>query len=374
MKLDKEAWDKFIDEKNPLLVSCFKSTEHGLDHFSKRKTEDQRRFCITEIDQGIELFFKGILLKVGKKPYEMSFKSLLRKVKPFLEISEAEETLILELHGERNRCQHEGKVPGSVQTEYLVHSTLRFLLDKADEFLGITPEDMTKKIPGLLTMSSKEAEIGDLPKKPEILKYLESAATVFLVQGDFNLAFSQISLALQKFIDILYQYEGGSELAGYSIKPPHRRISDFDPRNLIREEISSMLPFLKMEFEKLSLQFSKIPFDLTVHVELVPMTAYAIEKLRFLRKEKALDPKICDRALKLLRLDLLRSMELGLPRRTQRLFEKYFEKSFTFDFLVSELVFVRNCIASNPISRRVLDKYNEERNQALFGRLKRKND
>lgn len=359
MKLDREAWDKFIEEKNPLLVSCFKSIEHGLDHFSKRDKEDKRRFCIAEIDQGLELFFKGVLLKVGKKPYEMQFSTLLRKVNPVLDISEAEETLISELHEERNRCQHEGKIPGSVQTEHLVHSTLRFFLEKAEGFLGMTPEDMTKRIPGLLTMSSKEAEIGELPRKPDILKYLEDAATTFLVQGDFNLAFSQISLALQKFIDILYDYEGG-------------RIGNFDPRSLIRGEITSLLPILRVEFKKLNLQFGKIPFNFTVPVELVPMTAYAIEELSFLRRENALDPEICEHALKLLRLDLLRSMEPVLPRKIQKLLEKYFEKIFTFEFIISELLFVRNRITSNAISRHVLDKYHEERNQALFRRLKKR--
>lgn len=372
MKLDKEAWDKFIDERNPLLVSCFKSIEHGLDHFSRRDKEDERSFCITEMDQGIELFFKGILLKVGKKPYKMSFDKLQSRVKPLLEISEAEETLISELHEERNRCQHEGKIPGSVQTEHLVHSTLRFFLDKADKFLGITPEDMTEKIPGLLGMGSKEAETPKLPKKPDILKYLEDAAKAFLVVGDFNLAFSQIAFALQKFIDILYEYEGGSPLTGYSIEPPHMRISDFDPRRLIKEEITSLLPILEVEFTKLDLQFSKIPFDFTVHVELVPMTAYAIEELSFLRRKNVLDSKICERALKLLRLDLLRSIEPVLRRKIQRSLENYFKKLFTFEFILGELVFVRNCITSNAITKRVLEKYHEERHQALFGRLKSK--
>jgi hypothetical protein len=361
MKLDRAAWNKFIEEKNPLLVSCFKSIEHGLDHFRKRNKEDERRFCLAEMDQGIELFFKGILLRVGTKPYEIRFSNLLHKVKPILDISEAEETLILELHDERNRSQHEGKIPGSVETEHLVHSTLRFFLNKAEEFLGITPEDMTEMIPGLLTMSLKEAEIGEPPRKPDILKYLEDAATTFLVQGDFNLAFSQISLALQKFIDILYDYEGG-------------HIGGFDPRNLIGEEITSLLPILRIEFKKLNLQFSKIPFDFTVPVELVPMTAYAIEELSFLRKKNVLDPEICERALKLLRLDLLHSMEPVLPRKIQRFLKKYFGKIFTFEFVISEFLFVRNQITSNAISRRVLDKYNEERNQAFFGGLKRESD
>ena len=371
MKLDKEAWDKFIDERNPLLVSCFKSIEHGLDHFRKREKEDQRRFCITEIDQGIELFFKGILLKVGKKPYKMSFEKLQTRVKPLLKMSEAEETLISELHEERNRCQHEGKIPGSVQTEHLVHSALRFFLGKADKFLGISPEDMIEKIPGLLGMGSKEAEIREPPKKPDILKYLEHGATTLLVVGDFASAFSQISLALQKFIETLYYYEGGPSLAGYSIEPPHRRVSDFDPRKLIRKEISSFLPTLKVEFEKMKLHFDEMPFKVEASVELVPITAYAIEELSFLRRKNLLNSEIFERALKILRFDLLRSMETILPRKIQRSLEKYFEKLFTFRFILNELVFVRNCITSNRISRHVLEKYHEERNQALFGRRAR---
>lgn len=371
MKLDKKAWDKFIDERNPLLVSCFKSIEHGLDHFSKRDEEDERRFCITQIDQGIELFFKGILLKSGKRPYEMSFDNILHKMKHLLDLSESEETLILELHKERNRCQHEGKVPGSVQTEHLVHSTLRFFLYKAEKYLEITPEDMTNRIPGLLSIGTKKAEIRKPPRKPDILKYLENGATTFLVVGDFKLAFSQISLALQKFIETLYDYEGGPPLAGYSIEPPHRRVSDFDPRSLIKEEISSLLPTLKVEFEKMKLKFSAMPFKLEASVQLVPMTAYAIKKLSFLRRKNLLDSEVSEHALRLLHLDLLRSMEPVLPHKIQRSLEKYFEKLFTFRFILDEFVFVRNCITSDAISRHVLKKYNEERQQALFEALKK---
>jgi len=366
MKFNKDAWDKYIAERNPLIVSSLKSFGHTLKHFGKRNNEDDRRFCLVEIDQAIELFFKGILLSRGKNPYYMRFQRLLKEVKPILELSEKDEILISRLHEKRDVCQHEGEIPGTNETEYLVHSALRFFLDKAHNSLGIAPDQMTDMIPGLLLMDMKEASVGELPKKPEVLHHLEIAATTFLALGDLPLAFSQISIAAAKAIDIIYESENGPPLAGYSVTPPHRRVSDFDPRNLINKEINSMLPDFEVKFEKLKLRFAKIPFDMTASVQLVPMVAYAIRKLSYLEEEGALQPKTSEGLLKILRIDLLKSIKPQLPKKAQRIVGQYLKASLTFDFLLKEFLFLRQFIMSNDIVSSILKEYIKKHNEALF--------
>ena len=365
--MDRKAWDKFIDEKNPLLVSCYKSMSHALDHFTRRTEEDERRFCITELDQAIELFFKGILLRKGKEPYEMRFPKVLAGIRPLLDITEADETLVSALHKERNSCQHEGKIPGSVETEHLVHSTLRLFLDKAHRFLGITPDQMCERIPNLRFMGVREATTRELPEKPEILKYLENASTELLVMGDHDMALSQISLALQGFIETLYEFEEGPPLSGYSMEPPHERVSSFDPQELVRREVESMLPTLEVEFKSMKLVMGRMPFKTEAHVQWVPKTAYAIKELFYLEEENILDADVSKRSLKLLRIYLLHSLKDTFPRKTQRSLEQYFKKVLTFRYLIDELVFARNCIVSNEPTGRILDRYFDDRDKALFG-------
>lgn len=369
MKFNKLAWDKYIAEKNPLLVSSFKSFQHSLDHFKKRDNEDDRRFCVVEIDQALELFFKGILLERGKNPYHMRFPRLLKEVENILELSEKEITLISKLHEKRDACQHEGEIPGTNQTEHLIHSAFRFLLDKAEKTLGITPNQMTDKIPGLLLMDVKEASVGKLPEKPEILQHLEAAAETLLVLGDFDLAFTQIALVAAKTVDILYEYEDGPPLGGVFIKPPHRRVSDFDPRDLIKRELNLMKLHLDVQFEKLKLEASKVPFDMTIPIQLIPMVAYAIKKLSYLTKEGILQPNTSERILSILRIDLLKSMQPQFPRKTQRLVDRYLKTVLTFDFLIKEFLFLRQFIASTDIIFNALEKYYEEHAHALRNAL-----
>ena len=358
MKFDKDAWDKYIEEKNPFIVSAIKSFAHSLDHYAKRDNEDDRRFCIVEIDQAIELFLKGILLKEGKNPYHTHFPRLLDDSMNILGISQKERGLISRLHEERDACQHEGRIPDVNHTEYLVHSAFRLRLDKAQKALGITPDVMADKIPGLLFMDMKEAVTKKLPEEPEILKYLEGASKALLVYGALDSALAQVAGLAASAIDIIYRDEEGPSL------------DKFDPRELIEQEMSMIAPSIRAQFARLKIETSKVPFDMTFSAELVPAQARPIRKLRYLVKEGVLNSDTSGRILKILHIALLHSTRPQLRRREEKEVGRLLSKCVTFDFLINEFLFLRHfCLQSDTI-RNVISEYLKEKKQTLFGELK----
>lgn len=332
MILDRKSWKKFIEERNPLFVSSFKSINHGLQHYTKRNIPDERRFCVNEVDHGIELFFKGILLRNGQYPYYTRFQTLLSKVKTYLNMTESDETMIKDLHKERDRCYHQGRVPRIERTEFLVNSTLNLLLNKAEKFLGITPENMRKQIPNILGMDREHIDVSKLPEKPDILESLENASVSLFAVGDKDTAFSQIVIVLHKFIDFLYKHENGPYywfMSRESIRPLPTK--EFNPEVIFRNEIRALSPTLEAELgeaiQEANVRFSRIPFKETIPVMLIPITVIAIYELSYLRDLQAIDSKICDRIRKLLRLDLLRLLreQERFPLRIENKLKEYFD-------------------------------------------------
>jgi HEPN domain-containing protein len=369
LKLNREAWDDYIAKKNPLLASCFKSFEHGLSHYSNRESEDNRRFCIVEVDQAIELFLKGVLLERGKDPYQMQFQTLLKEVKKQgLQLSDKEEITILTLHEKRNACQHEGDIPGTVQTEHLVHSAARFLLEKAEESLGISHEQVVDRVPSILVMGIKKLHIDAQPKKPEFLESLEKAAKELLVSGDLRSAFAQISTAARCAVESLYLAERGPPLTIYWDKEKKRIVSpknSFSPLKVIQRELKSIVSDFQPNLKKLKLGENLIPFDLSCTIMLFPLEVAAIEETLFLARKGILESKTSERLLKILRTSLLSSLQRQFPPESKRLIQTYFDTILTLDSVLKDFYFLRGFLVTNKVTREAWEKFIEECNRAL---------
>jgi len=370
LKINKEAWDDYIAKKNPLLVSCFKSFEHGLSHFDNRESEDDRRFCIVEIDQAIELFLKGVLLERGKNPYHFTqFQQLLKEAKgEGLLLSDKEENTILKLHEKRNACQHEGDIPGTVQTEHLVHSAARFLLEKAEKALGISNEQVTDRVPRILFMGMKKLHTDIQPKKPEFYEPLEKAAIELLVAGDLRGARAQISSAATHAVEAIYLAEKGPRLTAYLDREKRRMIShetSFSPSEVIQRELRSMISDFQPSLKKLKLGENLIPFDLSCTIEVFPIEAATIEEVLFLARKGILESKTSEYLLKILRTSLLSSLQRQFSPEKRKLIQTYFDTILTLDSVLKDFYFLRNFITSNKVTHEALEKFNEECSRAF---------
>jgi len=357
LTFNKDLWDRYICSKNPIILSSVKSIQHGIDHFNNRDNEDDRRHCIVEIDQAVELFLKGILLNQGKNPYHMRFPQLLEETKDVLELSEKERVHVSRLHKVRDACQHEGHIPGKDETEYLVNFAIRFYLDKAKKLLRITPDKMVNLIPGLLLMGIKKVQTGRGPEKPEVLRHMEAAAEALLVLGDFERAFHAISKMAAEAIEILYEKENDPTL------------DELDPLDLTRQELGQIVSF-EARFKKVKVDQSGGPFHIAFQGTLYPTVVYAIKKLSHLTAEGAIHPDVCQRILRMLRGELLRSMRNQFPAKGQRMINQYLRNMLTFEFLVKEFVFLRGFVMSSDVVSQILRGYYDKLNDASFRRIK----
>lgn len=340
MTYNGEAWEKFIDPKNPLLVSSIKSFEHSLQHYLKKDNEDDRRFAIVELDQAFELLFKGILLKNKIDPFGLLFSPLVNLVKGLLG-QHFDMTKITYLHVKRNACQHEGSIPDERETEYLVNSTFKVLIDFLHDIHGILPEVIAEKIPALYLMNMETMHLPEPPNKPELLKSMENAAIALLLLHDFVTALDLISSIVVQSIDIIYYKNNGPP-----IEP--------DPSNEPLKMISIKSPGIPFNFDGTFNKFSLVPI--------------AIIEYQYLLEKKIISEKDSKEINDILYYGLCRDLPKNAPKGAHEAVDQILKEARTFSNLLNLFLVARQFVMNNEITKKILEEYYDESNATFFGR------
>lgn len=174
ISLNSENWEERLKKRNPLLLSSFLSLGKGVEYYRKRKDEENRYFCVKEIQSSLELGLKSILLKNGEEYQGKNFHQLIESCKE-LGLNLGREDVLKELNTERNNAVHEGKIPDRNRTEYLIERGVKEYLETIPECFNLSNSDILEKVPNLMFMEHEEESL-DI-EKPEILRELENASS-----------------------------------------------------------------------------------------------------------------------------------------------------------------------------------------------------
>jgi HEPN domain-containing protein len=341
LKINKYTWDEFTKRHNPLFISAVKSFNHGLDHYSQRYQEDNRRFCFIEIDQAIELLLKAILLEKGVKVtgLYLNYEKLLSECKKN-NVHIPKKSKLRLLRDNRNLVQHEGKVPDIAHTEFFVNIAAQVLLELVKKEFGIKHSEIVSLVPMLPFLNIKRLKLNP-PEKPKILESMETIAYALFLYECTEISFNKIVQAINEILAIIYEKKSGKVLSPATLK----ELDDIDV------DLGKKINLLKSVGALAILKVSEIPFDFKIPVKMVPQSLIGLKICTIMREKRWLDGKTCDFFDGLLATDLLRHDEELKEKINAKLSNKVLVKLF---YLLRHLIF------THPEIKEIIEKYRED--------------